>query len=64
MALALLETGRSLAETEDDERFLLIPDKDSGCPMNMVGLVGTGDPDSLEGLRSQLVGAYMGLDRL
>ena len=46
---AFLETGTTLAELEEDERFLLMPDHDSGRPLILVELVGAGNPDSLVG---------------
>ena len=62
--LAFLEISRSVAELEDDECALLMPDKDSGCPLTMVELVGAGDPDSRGGFGSPQVGEYRGLDGL
>ena len=62
--LVFLELGRSLAEPEDDERFLLMPDKDCGCPLTMVEPVGAGDPDSPGGFGSSQVRVCLVLDGL
>ena len=64
MALAFFGNGRILAEPEDADRFLLVPDQDSGCPMILVKPVGAGDPDSFGDFRSRLVGVDLGLEGL